>query len=155
MAPIHLPSPILTLCAPFHSLALSDHLFPPLLNHAALIYHPLSSRSSSLFPFTSSVLHFMLLCSSVSGEKKQIWTTLWLLWSLANDKLPGKSQKLPLRVEEGKTQTNRDTCREEIVQYLMFLCDSCLLEAHASAVNLETLQLHGKFSGHLGAQTPT
>lgn len=65
-----LTSPILTLLAPFHSLALSDHLSPPLLNQASLIYQKtLSSLSSSLFspphPF-SSTTPAALLCLGLS-----------------------------------------------------------------------------------------
>lgn len=51
MTPIHLSSPILTLFAPFHSLALSDHLSPPLLNQVSLIYQTPSSLSSPLSVF--------------------------------------------------------------------------------------------------------
>lgn len=39
---IYLLSPILTLLGPFHPLALSDHLFPSLLNQGALIHQTLS-----------------------------------------------------------------------------------------------------------------
>lgn len=49
MTPIYLSSPILTLFAPFHSLALSDHLSPPLLNQVSLIYQTFPSLHTPLF----------------------------------------------------------------------------------------------------------
>lgn len=51
MTHIYLFSPILTLLAPFHPLALSDHLFPSLLNQVALIHQTLS-----VTPFTSPTM---------------------------------------------------------------------------------------------------
>lgn len=36
------------------------------------------------------------------------------------------------------TSTNKVRQTQTLLQYLMFLCDSCLLKAYASAVNLQT-----------------
>ena len=65
-----LTSPILTLLAPFHSLALSDHLSPPLLNQASLIYqkpslHYLHPFFSPPHPF-SCTTPAELLCLGLS-----------------------------------------------------------------------------------------
>lgn len=42
------------------------------------------------------------------------------------------------RMHKSPANPDRGTRIQEILQYLMFLCDSCLLKAHASAVNLLT-----------------
>lgn len=159
MTPIHLPSPILTLLAPFHSLALSDHLSPPLLNQISLIYHTLSSISS---PFLVSLIHSAACrgAALVLGRAEQIRTS--------------HTSNKPIKTEREETGGQRDTpiksvhapacrvgdnpnggtCSEEILQYLMFLCDSCLLKAHAWTINLMTFAaLFFLFSGQLGANT--
>lgn len=79
MTPIYLSSPILTLFAPFHSLALSDHLSPPLLNQVSLIYQTFPSLPSPLFVSLQALLSWPeqnrseQYCGSLANGKR-LWT---------------------------------------------------------------------------------
>lgn len=94
MTPIYLSSPILTLFAPFHSLALSDHLSPPLLNQVSLIYQTFPSLPSPLFVSLQALLSWPeqnrseQYCGSLANGKR--------LWTNKKNKLRLKESTIPL-----------------------------------------------------------